>query len=87
MAASTSSRQQPQREIGSKAISHASAEPRPTTQSYRLGVDVGGTFTDVLLVEETTGGTWRAKTPSTPADQSVGVRNGIAKVAPTRASH
>lgn len=48
--------------------------------SYRLGVDVGGTFTDVLLVDETSGATWRAKTPSTPADQSVGVRNGIDKV-------
>ena len=48
--------------------------------TYRLGVDVGGTFTDVLLVEEASGATWRAKTASTPADQAVGVRNGIAKV-------
>lgn len=48
--------------------------------SYRLGVDVGGTFTDVLLLEETTGTTYRAKTPSTPADQSVGVLNGVTKV-------
>ena len=28
--------------------------------SYRLGVDVGGTFTDVLLVDEDSGATWRA---------------------------
>ena len=35
--------------------------------SYRLGVDVGGTFTDVLLVDEDSGSTWRAKTASTPA--------------------
>jgi N-methylhydantoinase A len=48
--------------------------------TYRLGVDVGGTFTDVLLVEERSGATWRAKTASTPSDQAVGVRNGIAKV-------
>ncbi len=48
--------------------------------SYRLGVDVGGTFTDVLLVEEATGATWRAKTGSTPADQAVGVLTGIEKV-------
>ncbi|GAA2066885.1 hydantoinase/oxoprolinase family protein [Williamsia deligens] len=47
---------------------------------YRLGVDVGGTFTDVLLLEETSGSTYRAKTPSTPADQSVGVLNGVTKV-------
>ncbi len=48
--------------------------------TYRLGVDVGGTFTDVLLVEESSGATWRAKTASTPSDQAVGVRNGIARV-------
>jgi N-methylhydantoinase A len=47
--------------------------------SYRLGVDVGGTFTDVLLVEEGSGQTWRAKTASTPADQAVGVLHGIAQ--------
>ena len=48
--------------------------------SYRLGVDVGGTFTDVLLVEEGSGRTWRAKTASTPADQAVGVLHGIERV-------
>jgi N-methylhydantoinase A len=48
--------------------------------TYRLGVDVGGTFTDLLLIDEETGVTHRAKTPSTPADQSVGVLVGIEKV-------
>ena len=48
--------------------------------SYRLGVDVGGTFTDVLLVDEDSGATWRAKTASTPADQAVGVLHGIERV-------
>ena len=48
--------------------------------TYRLGVDVGGTFTDLLLVDEDTGDTHRAKTPSTPADQSIGVLVGIDKV-------
>ena len=47
--------------------------------TYRLGVDVGGTFTDLLLVDETSGRTWRAKTPSTPEDQSIGVLRGIEK--------
>ncbi|KAJ3343233.1 hypothetical protein HDU93_009217 [Gonapodya sp. JEL0774] len=47
---------------------------------YRLGVDVGGTFTDLLLVEQNSGQTWRAKVPSTPKDQSVGVLNGINEV-------
>ncbi len=48
--------------------------------TYRLGVDVGGTFTDVLLIDERTGLTYRAKTPSTTEDQSVGVLRGIEKV-------
>lgn len=48
--------------------------------AYRLGVDVGGTFTDLLLVNETTGDTYTAKVPSTPADSSIGVLNGIEKV-------
>ncbi|MBM4256530.1 MAG: hydantoinase/oxoprolinase family protein [Deltaproteobacteria bacterium] len=46
----------------------------------KLGVDVGGTFTDLILVDEDKGRMIRAKTPSTPADQSVGVLNGIEKV-------
>jgi N-methylhydantoinase A len=48
--------------------------------AYRLGVDVGGTFTDLLLVDESTGNTFSAKVSSTPADQSIGVLNGIARV-------
>ena len=48
--------------------------------SYRLGVDVGGTFTDLLLVDEKTGETKTAKVPSTPDDSSRGVLNGIEKV-------
>lgn len=46
---------------------------------YRLGVDVGGTFTDVCVITPA-GETVRAKTPSTPQDQSIGVKNGIEKV-------
>ena len=48
--------------------------------SYRLGVDVGGTFTDCLLIDEERGGAVTAKVPSTPADPSLGVLNGIALV-------
>ena len=47
---------------------------------YKLGVDVGGTFTDLILVDEGSGRLVRAKTPSTPADPSVGVLTGIDKV-------
>ena len=48
--------------------------------SYRLGVDVGGTFTDLLLVDESSGATWSAKVPSTPQDQSIGVLSGLERV-------
>ena len=48
--------------------------------SYRLGVDVGGTFTDLLLINENTGATHTAKVPSTPEDSSIGVLNGIARI-------
>ena len=48
--------------------------------SYRLGVDVGGTFTDLLLINEATGATHTAKVPSTPEDSSIGVLNGIARI-------
>jgi N-methylhydantoinase A len=48
--------------------------------SYRLGVDVGGTFTDLFLVDERSGRAFTAKVPSTPQDQSIGVLNGIERV-------
>ncbi len=51
--------------------------------SYRLGVDVGGTFTDLLLIDESNGHTFTAKVPSTPADSSIGVMNGIEKICQT----
>lgn len=50
---------------------------------YRLGVDVGGTFTDLLLIDEDSGDTYRAKVNSTPADSSIGVMEGIEKVCTT----
>ena len=45
--------------------------------AYRLGVDVGGTFTDLLLLHETSGRFWRHKTPSTPHDSSEGIMLGV----------
>jgi N-methylhydantoinase A len=49
--------------------------------SYRLGVDVGGTFTDLFLVsQDNGGGQWRVKTPSTPGDPSQGVLTGVRRI-------
>ena len=45
-----------------------------------IGVDVGGTFTDILALDETAGAVKVAKTPSTRGDQSVGFLEGILKV-------
>src|SRR4051794_11301275 len=43
---------------------------------YRIGIDVGGTFTDLVAVDE--GGlTTLAKVPSTPDDPSLGVLGGL----------
>ncbi len=45
--------------------------------TYRLGVDVGGTFTDLLLFDEASGAFWRHKTPATPHDSSEGILTGV----------
>lgn len=48
--------------------------------TYRLGVDVGGTFTDLLLLDQKNGSFWRHKTPSTPHDSSEGILNGLGAI-------
>jgi len=45
--------------------------------AYRLGVDVGGTFTDLLLLDDESSAFWRHKTPSTPPDSSEGILVGL----------
>ena len=47
--------------------------------AYRLGVDVGGTFTDLYLVSDD-GKRFRVKTPSTPADPSQAVLTGVKRI-------
>ncbi|MCG8443845.1 MAG: hydantoinase/oxoprolinase family protein, partial [Caulobacterales bacterium] len=48
--------------------------------SYRLGVDVGGTFTDLTLIDQATARVYAAKVPSTPEDSSIGVLNGVSRI-------
>ena len=48
--------------------------------AYRLGVDVGGTFTDLFLVDDEDHRLWRVKTPSTPTDPSEGVLAGVRRI-------
>ncbi|MCF6736109.1 hydantoinase/oxoprolinase family protein [Blastococcus sp. KM273129] len=46
----------------------------------RIGIDTGGTFTDVVAVDEETGRTTTTKTPSTPTDPAEGFLTGVRKV-------
>ena len=45
-----------------------------------VGVDVGGTFTDLVVYDDTTRRLEVLKTPSTPHDQSEGIFNGLGQV-------
>ena len=49
------------------------------TAQYIIGIDVGGTFTDLVAAERD--GTIRfTKSPSTPEDQSIGVIEGLRRL-------
>jgi N-methylhydantoinase A len=48
--------------------------------SVRVAIDTGGTFTDVVAINQETGETTAIKTPSTPSDPSLGLLEGVRKV-------
>ena len=50
------------------------------TAAYRIGIDVGGTFTDLAAVDER-GGVVIAKSASTPRDPSEGLMDGLGLLA------
>ena len=45
--------------------------------SSRIGVDIGGTFTDLVVVDETTGAVRVGKVLTTPKDPAHGVEEGV----------
>src|SRR5438132_12194861 len=47
----------------------------------RLGLDTGGTFTDVVAFDEDSGAVHTTKTPTTPLDPSIGFMAGMHKIA------
>ena len=47
---------------------------------FRIGVDVGGTFTDYTVLDESAGQVYYHKVPSTPDDPSRAIRDGIAQL-------
>ncbi len=49
--------------------------------NLRIAIDTGGTFTDVVAIDEATGAQHALKTPSTPSDPSVGLLAGLRKAA------
>jgi N-methylhydantoinase A len=46
---------------------------------YRIAIDVGGTFTDCLVLQEATGEVRQFKAPTTPADPSIGLMDALEK--------
>src|SRR3978361_2451102 len=56
---------------------------RSDNMAQRLGIDVGGTFTDVVVVKDD-GTVAVEKVPSTPADPSQGIFDGIRKIEASR---
>ena len=66
---------------GRAAASTADVITSPTspgaTGGLVVGVDVGGTFTDCLLLDPSTGAFSIAKVPSTQHDQSIGFMAGL----------
>jgi N-methylhydantoinase A len=49
--------------------------------AVRVGIDTGGTFTDVVAIDDHSGQTWSTKTPTTPADPSLGFMAAIHAIA------
>ncbi|HKJ56711.1 MAG TPA: hydantoinase/oxoprolinase N-terminal domain-containing protein, partial [Nitriliruptoraceae bacterium] len=46
----------------------------------RIGIDTGGTFTDVVAFDQDTGALATTKTPSTPLDPAAGFMEGVDKI-------
>ena len=49
--------------------------------SIRIGIDIGGTFTDLQVLDERTGALTSLKTPTTPQDPSIGLMTGLRQAA------
>lgn len=56
------------------------ADQHPVAQPYRLGIDIGGTFTDLSLIDERTKAVVSHKVQSTPQEPSQAVARGVSEI-------
>jgi N-methylhydantoinase A len=63
------------------AVGREEGSKSKTGRSFRLGIDTGGTFTDLTLYSEAGGRVWELKVPSTPQDPSEAIVAGIRQIA------
>jgi N-methylhydantoinase A len=63
--------------IGPVIAEYPRATNEPNDRAYVIGVDVGGTFTDVFVLDERSGQVMTGKVSSTRGDQSKGFVEGI----------
>lgn len=64
-------------EAGPEDDNLSSNQHTATDENFRLGIDVGGTFTDFTFVNEKNGQLQHFKVPSTPHDPSEAIETGI----------
>jgi N-methylhydantoinase A len=62
-------------------MTSAGHEVAVKTKCVRIGIDIGGTFTDLQILNESTGALASLKTPTTPEDPSIGLMAGIEEAA------
>src|SRR5215212_7379358 len=80
---------EPQRRISRSSMRDPSLRLRMThhrgstqampTSTHRVGVDIGGTFTDLIIFDDATGALTIGKTLTTPADPSQAIEAGLAE--------
>src|SRR5436190_8266497 len=63
--------------MAASAVEGKWSDEAPRVAGLVIGVDVGGTFTDCLMLDPATGAFSVAKVPSTPHDQSIGFMAGL----------
>ena len=50
------------------------------SEGYRIGVDIGGTFTDLVMIDDASGRLFNEKVLTTPRDPSLGVLDGVRRI-------